>query len=1104
MYIIKVLIIILLFILLPTGSVLAINCGDTTGVAGARVACSCGDTVTTNTTLIAADPVVTTACTGHGLIIGGDNITVNGGGYTITNDYPTNFDNTVEEYGIYSNDKDNVTVTNLTVTKFTNGLYFENCAGSIIRSVTANYNILSGIYLESSPSNLESNIVRYNSSYGMYLSLSPSTLISNTLSDNLRNISISAPYTSTIDTTNLVEGKPILFLKEISNKVYSGAQADVGMGYEYVGDIGMFWCISCDNVTLKNATLSPYNESGIYFSDTTNSTIQNVVVASNITGIYIGETSTGNTITDNIVQRNTTGIAVYSASTVISNNIIDSNKNAVLFSNVSGTFTGNSVLNNRSEFDELSVLANTYASNNFLHNMSSEMISIDDTEDVRAKSVGDVVNFDFSMFNITGTACSDCSVAVTTDPVESSLTFNKVSSRVTGSFTVSKKGIYSLIFTVTDNQANPNTTKRRIIFLVTDASSPAASQTTKYYLRGINPTHAQTPGPDSKSFSLSPSVTTEIWSCGVWIQNTIDEIPLYPFAQLLSVGTYGWYKQSAGSGAYIGMERYGDYSSLVDMVGPVNVDVVAEYTEISQNFTNVNWGMDYPASWYWLALKLNGLSVYWATFPVGNTVDESSYANFTYSYTITPTIKSISNDDINILSATYSSTTGQYSLSLDGTIDSLLSGTGSSNIVLGNASNRFTRPFSGYTTTINSDGTATLQATGITGVTNVSSVSLDITPDTGTIDVTITTWNTSGTYAKEWIEEGTGVTSASHVIGDLKANTYYTVKVNNSVFNTYLSDASGDVTFDYDGGYSTKTFNIEEDVAPTNVGIQSITVDSTAQLTVTATTAVDSGSGLHATPYQFQETSGHQGASSSDWQASSSFSDAGLVCGTEYSYKVRVRDVLAHISDYSEASAATTSGCGGGGLPPGAINPPSIPTGGFSVLIDNNEPTTDTQTVTLTLKAGSDTTKMTISNNSEFTNAIQEEYATTKTWALSDGNGIKIVYVKFLTKYGQASAVVSDSINYTAVNSGDFNYIFLKNLHLGINDPDVVSLKQILASEQCVIGLANTDYFGTKTSAGVKCFQSKYKAEISQLAGYSILGTGYVGIGTRGWLNTNY
>ncbi|MBU4480165.1 hypothetical protein KKG48_01835 [Patescibacteria group bacterium] len=80
-------------------------------------------------------------------------------------------------------------------------------------------------------------------------------------------------------------------------------------------------------------------------------------------------------------------------------------------------------------------------------------------------------------------------------------------------------------------------------------------------------------------------------------------------------------------------------------------------------------------------------------------------------------------------------------------------------------------------------------------------------------------------------------------------------------------------------------------------------------------------------------------------------------------------------------------------------------------------------------------------------------------------------------------------------------FIFQKNLYFGMLDQDVVYLKIILAAEGCVSGLANTTYFGPKTLEAVKCFQNKYKSEISAAAGYTIKGTGFVGTGTKDRLN---
>ncbi|PIP63966.1 hypothetical protein COW96_05170, partial [Candidatus Roizmanbacteria bacterium CG22_combo_CG10-13_8_21_14_all_33_16] len=71
--------------------------------------------------------------------------------------------------------------------------------------------------------------------------------------------------------------------------------------------------------------------------------------------------------------------------------------------------------------------------------------------------------------------------------------------------------------------------------------------------------------------------------------------------------------------------------------------------------------------------------------------------------------------------------------------------------------------------------------------------------------------------------------------------------------------------------------------------------------------ATDSQSGLHSTPYWFNETSGNPGASdSTDWQASTSFVDSGLSANTQYAYQVKAKDAVNNESSFSATSSKYT------------------------------------------------------------------------------------------------------------------------------------------------------------------------------------------------------
>ena len=105
-----------------------------------------------------------------------------------------------------------------------------------------------------------------------------------------------------------------------------------------------------------------------------------------------------------------------------------------------------------------------------------------------------------------------------------------------------------------------------------------------------------------------------------------------------------------------------------------------------------------------------------------------------------------------------------------------------------------------------------------------SQIRLIIIPSTGWssddyrqfMSVNISDWSVSGNYYKKWTETPTNATAVvNHTIGDLNAHTKYNVVVDGSAWGTYTSNASGFITFSYDGGYSTKIFEIVQYTPPT-------------------------------------------------------------------------------------------------------------------------------------------------------------------------------------------------------------------------------------------------------------------------------------------------
>ena len=865
----------------PINKARASECGGT-------VVCTCGDTVTSDYTLnVDLDCSVVD---GNGLIIGADGITLDGNNHSIIGKvHNINDFNSFE--GIYSRNRNNVSIKNFSnITHFYSGVDFSGSNGSTIQNVTVSFNSFFGIFLDSvTYSSIVNNTINSSAEEGLSFSDSSHNIVTgnvatlnnkgiflygNSISNILTNnstlgnqINFFTSDNNNIDTSNTVEGKPILFLYGVHgtadvHKIYSGDISDTGKGYEYVGQMGLFSCISCSYVDLKNATLSPNNYYGVYFQNTSNSSIQNVVANSNIDGVYfrsstlnsvIGNTfnsnkditldfddpssnegigiyllsSSGNTIINNTINSNKYGISfTYSSSNNITGNKINLNTERGIYlekSTSNNQFIGNTIDLNRgpglylnngfgqdvfsNNFTENTFTSNfidmynpdttdTYSLNKFNHNAISKMLTFTDTN--RTKNLNDTIIFDISMFDPEGNVCTACTYTVNSPT--GIVTTTKDSNNLTSSSTATRPGTSSLIYSITD--ANGNVTKKYFHFFVNSVSSQST-----YYFRDSSPTHGQPVGiiTDSKSLLFSAPNSSETWTCATWVSNTIDEMPNYPLANLSDINIYSWYKVSSGTPAYIGIQRNVNYSQFVDLNS--SVPPASDFTLVNKNFTNLNWSMDYFWNWYLVSLKIKGYIPIWATFPSGHS-NQPSYANFTYQYTTTPAIKSISNDNVIVLSATAPSVDSKDA---EIVLENPLTENASTNIVLDN----FNRVFQDVPNTISSDNTNTLTVNLASDAVAFSTIPLDITPSTGSVAVTIDTWNTDEDYYKKWIETGsTHNINTIHTVGDLEPNTQYSVKVDDIIFDSYTSDSNGEITFTYSGGYSTKTFEVVAYVAP--------------------------------------------------------------------------------------------------------------------------------------------------------------------------------------------------------------------------------------------------------------------------------------------------
>ncbi|MBU1907286.1 peptidoglycan-binding protein, partial [Patescibacteria group bacterium] len=219
----------------------------------------------------------------------------------------------------------------------------------------------------------------------------------------------------------------------------------------------------------------------------------------------------------------------------------------------------------------------------------------------------------------------------------------------------------------------------------------------------------------------------------------------------------------------------------------------------------------------------------------------------------------------------------------------------------------------------------------------------------------------------------------------------------------------------------------------------------------------------------------------------------------------------------STAQIFTVNNRNGGGLPAEAYNPSIPPPGGFGVLINNAAPETDSRNVVLTLKGGPNTARMALSNDPDLDgmgSTGQIPYQSSYDWDICKGQAecaerVYTVYVKFYTRWGRWSELVSDGISYKKQKQEEvispteitkiFPASFTRDLKIGMTGEDVKELQTylnnhgfILASEGPGSPGKETNYFGTLTQTALINFQ---KANNISPA------VGYFGPVTRGVVN---
>ena len=292
---------------------------------------------------------------------------------------------------------------------------------------------------------------------------------------------------------------------------------------------------------------------------------------------------------------------------------------------------------------------------------------------------------------------------------------------------------------------------------------------------------------------------------------------------------------------------------------------------------------------------------------------------------------------------------------------------------------------------------------------------------------------------------------------------------------------------------------------PPSTGTLTATSIGQTSVTLTASGGSDSGSGLAAAPYVFQNltTGATSGATSS-----LTWTDAGLTAGTSYSYRLTVSDIAGNSA--STSTSATTQSIpnnNGGGSQPAPAASQSVSGGGpiaMPLLINGGASITTNPNVTLSFRVSSAMPFRAASAQPALDAAPLMPYTSSVSWQLCSASsscppGDYAVYVRFYEN-GTPALTVSSSIMLVAQNGSETTTMpsactmisiippsrpFTVDLSFGSFAPAVRRLQQFLNTNGFTLAATGagspgneTEYFGVRTMNALMKFKSARRADI--------------------------
>lgn len=225
------------------------------------------------------------------ILIEEDDLTLDGAGHSVFG--------FGEGCGIQLENRRRVTVTNLHVQGFSNGVCLHDSGDNTLTGITASNND-TGIFLQMSWNNTLHDCTAVGNAVGISLdyaernTLRNCSMLSNTHNFSVRAYNANYLYEN-IDASNTVDGRPICYWVGRSNETIPP-------------DAGFVALIECDHITVENLTLTG-NGQGVVLGHTSDCTIRNIDVSHCQTGIF-ASVSSSNIISNSTFTNNSEGLYI--------------------------------------------------------------------------------------------------------------------------------------------------------------------------------------------------------------------------------------------------------------------------------------------------------------------------------------------------------------------------------------------------------------------------------------------------------------------------------------------------------------------------------------------------------------------------------------------------------------------------------------------------------------------------------------------------------------------------------------------------------------------------------------------------------------------------